>query len=71
MRLDATYTWHCDIASCPITETRHLEDISELRLPPPVPPQGWQQVNRLLFCPRHTLLLTIDGETQSLAQEEG
>jgi hypothetical protein len=70
MRLDCTYTWHGDIASCPITETHHLEDISERRLPPPVPPRGWRQVHALLFCPRRTLLLTIDGEPQSLTPEE-
>ena len=70
MRVDQTYTYHCDIANCGETETQHVEDVYAMLLPAPVVPPGWVQVAHLLFCPLHSLFLHVDGQEVSLEQDE-
>jgi len=66
MRVDLTYTYHCDLAGCDVTETQHVEDVVASLVPPPHAPRGWVEIGRYLFCPRHVFLLQIDGQTQPL-----
>jgi len=61
MRVDCTYTYHCDIAHCDETSTQHVEDEQAAQLPHPTVPEHWQQFGALLICPLHAIVLTVDG----------
>jgi len=62
VRVDITFTYHCDIVGCRQTDTQHWENIPAGAMPVPVPPLGWAEVGKLVFCSRHTMLLQIDGQ---------
>jgi len=66
VKVDATLTYHCDIAGCGETETQHLENVYAATLPSPRAPRGWLQVGHLLFCPLHSLFIEVDGQELSL-----
>jgi hypothetical protein len=71
MYVDLTFTFHCSVGGCHETDTQHFEYVRTVfgtHLPhPTVPPAGWVQMGVLLFCPRHTLMLTVDGQEQVIA----
>jgi hypothetical protein len=69
MRVDCTYTYHCDVAGCPVTQTEHWEYVAQSLLRQPSPPRGWTAMGALLFCPRHTILLQIDGQAMLLSPD--
>lgn len=70
MRVDATYTYHCDIAGCGRTETQHVENRQAVFVRGPVVPRGWAQVGILLFCPVHSLLVQVDGHEVPVVLED-
>ena len=69
MRVDVTYTFHCTAAGCDVTDVDHHDHVSSLRLPAPRLPHGWQLFGVLVFCPRHSLLLQVDGVAQDVPVE--
>jgi hypothetical protein len=73
MRVDITYTVHCCIADCDVTATEHFEQCPVLfgsTLPPPSVPRAWLEIGALLFCPKHVLLLHVDGHHLPLTAAE-
>ena len=66
MRIDVTYTFHCTAAGCTNTDVDHHDHVSDRHIPRPDLPQGWQLFGVLVFCPRHTLLLQVDGHEQDV-----
>jgi len=67
MRVDVTYTFKCCVSGCDVTDVDHRSNVSTYRIPEPREPAGWTEVGALLFCPRHTLLLTVDGHQETIA----
>jgi hypothetical protein len=70
MRVDVTFTFHCSADGCDVTDVDHRANVSTLRLPVPREPAGWTEMGLLLFCPRHTLLLQVDGTQVALTPRE-
>ena len=70
MRIDATYTFHCTAAACEETAVDHHDHVWSQHLPRPKLPPGWHLFGVLVFCPRHTLLLQVDGEAQTVPVED-
>jgi len=71
MRVDVTYTYHCSAAGCGVTKSEHFEDQTygggmHLRLPDV--PRGWLELGLLMFCPIHTVLLSVDGHEETLTE---
>lgn len=69
MYVDVTYTFHCTVDGCDVTETQHAEHIpwfAAAALPLPSPPAGWVEVGVMFFCPKHRLLLSVDGHEQEV-----
>lgn len=73
MRVDVTYSFKCTASGCDVTDVDHRSDVWSQRIPPPRLPTGWQLFRVLVFCPRHTLLLQVDGQEQEVPYnvEEG
>jgi hypothetical protein len=70
MRVDVVYTFRCSVEGCNVTDVRHHSDVSSYRIPAPWEPSGWTEAGRLLLCPRHTLMLEVDGEKVPVRPEE-
>lgn len=68
--LDVTYGFHCTVGGCDVTAVDHHDHVLSGRLPAPKLPTGWRLVGVLIFCPRHTLLLSVDGQPQELPVDE-
>jgi hypothetical protein len=66
MRVDCTYTFHCDTDGCDVTAVDYHSDVNAQRLPHPRTPAGWTPIGLLLFCHRHTLMLQVDGQETAL-----
>lgn len=71
MRIDVSYLFHCTASGCDVTDVDHHADVSTFRLPAPRLPVGWRLFGALVFCPRHMLLLQVDGEAHTLDVPEG
>lgn len=64
MKVDVTYGFHCAASGCEVTDVDHHDAVSTRHLPRPRLPAGWQLFGVLVFCPRHTRLLQVDGQEQ-------
>jgi hypothetical protein len=69
MRVDVTFLFSCSVEGCDKTEVQHRSNVSSYRIPVPWEPSGWTEAGRLLFCPRHTLMLQVDGQEVPMQPE--
>lgn len=66
MKVDVTYGFTCTASGCDVTDVDHHDAVWTGHLPQPRLPAGWQLFGVLVFCPRHTLLLQVDGQAQAV-----
>lgn len=66
IRIDVTYGFRCTASGCPETDVDHHDHVPATHLPQPQLPKGWQVFGLLVFCPKHTLMLQVDGQAQAV-----
>jgi hypothetical protein len=65
MHVDVTYTLRCTASGCEATDIQSWPQqwlTYGHPLPLPLEPLGWVCIGTLLLCPRHQIMLLVDGQ---------
>jgi hypothetical protein len=72
VQVSVRYTFSCSAAGCTERDVQEYVRVREhVHVPHPVPPPGWVEIGLLGFCPRHSLVLQIDGQAMPLTTAPG